>query len=184
MERGLHRVTGPQPGQATTRTSLPEGAALMEFKIPQKGFATLIYEAGSSGGVRRWRAIDNVALHTRDGMLISTRGTGDDLMTTQVDGAAALIASGGTGQITRFHRRLDGEDQFEMRAWVCDIRPDGYEEIPVSQTEVSTTLRMAEVCHGTHDGFTNLYWVEDGQIRRQLQHFSAQIGPVQLLFLK
>ncbi|SED91515.1 YjbF family lipoprotein, partial [Rhodobacter sp. 24-YEA-8] len=85
----LARYAGSAPGEAVT--AAPAGAARLIVRIPKTGQSALLHEAGARDGVRRWQASDNVQIYTRDGMIIGTRGLGNDLMSADTGAAAALI---------------------------------------------------------------------------------------------
>lgn len=182
----LQRFAGPVPG-----VSGPEeldalaraGAPQMIVRMPDRGIASTLRLAETRNGVQAWRALDNVQIYIRDGIIIGTRGLGNDLMTADTGPAADLIRRGQAGRITRIHRMLDGEDRLEIRSWICDITPVGPEPVRTGEDSHVTALRVDETCHSPRGGLTNRHWVLNGAILQSEQVFSQNPGRILVLFL-
>ncbi|MCZ0964366.1 YjbF family lipoprotein [Paracoccus benzoatiresistens] len=159
------------------------GAPQMIVWLLDQDRASTLVLAGMRDGVARWRAADNVQIYTRDGMIIGTRGMAFDLMTIDADQAVPVITSGMTGQITRIHRQLDGQDRLKITSYVCDIVPAGSETIRTGETSYASTLRVDEQCYSPSGDLENRYWLHDGQILQSEQIFNRDVGRIRILFL-
>ncbi|WP_158585688.1 YjbF family lipoprotein [Pseudooceanicola sediminis] len=105
----------------------------------------------SADGVETWIAPDGSGFSFRDGVLIGTRGLGDDLMAADVTDLRARLADGQDGRSERFHSYLTGEGQIEVRSYVCDLTH-------VLQPRPG----LRETCAGVSDSFTNTYFTPPG----------------------
>jgi hypothetical protein len=159
------------------------GAPQMIVWLLDQDRATTLVLAGTRDGVARWRAADNVQIYTRDGMIIGTRGLSFDLMTADVGAAGPVITSGRSGQITRIHRQLDGQDRMKITSYICDILPAGSETIRTGETSYASTLRVDEQCFSPSGDIENRYWLRDGQILQSEQIFNRDVGRIRILFL-
>ncbi|MBK6465900.1 MAG: YjbF family lipoprotein [Rhodobacter sp.] len=183
--KALQRIAGAPPGvdppemQRLTAADAP----ILIVRLLDRGQASSLRKAGQRDGVISWRALDNVRLYTRDGMIVATRGLSFDLMTSDTGDAASLIASGRDGQVVRVLRLMDGEDRLEIRSYFCDIIPVGPEQIRTGERERTMTLRVDETCSNPRGDISNRYWVLGGRILQAEQTFSPEIGRVQILLL-
>lgn len=130
-------------------------------------------------GVENWISADEVSLDFRSGFLVGSRGLGGDLMTADVAQSRALVLSGRAGTAKRFHSYLGGEDQVEIRTYVCEIASRGARDVDLGKRVVATRL-MQERCQGADQSFQNLYWVDPGrgEIVQSRQWAGAEIGPL------
>lgn len=179
-QRLLPPMPGLDPGGAEALAS--EGAARVQLDLLDAGTSALLVRVGGSRGVTRWRSVDNTQVHTRDGLVIGTRGLSFDLMTADTREAAAAILGGRAARVTRFHTYLDGDDRTRTRAYVCDIEPLGAEETLVPDGRVIAGLMVRETCHNPERDFTNLHLLGNGRIVRSLQFISDRAGRAQILF--
>ncbi|TMV73012.1 YjbF family lipoprotein [Thioclava sp. BHET1] len=164
---------------ALERAGAPELQAYLEnTKTP----TTLRLALATPDGVKTWLSADGAEVVTKDGMLISTRGLVEDLMSSDVSHPAALIHSRRAGQAKRFQSHLNGDHQIIIRAYVCDITPEKHENLQIAGSQVNTLL-MHENCLGENgESFDNYYWVDpaNGIIRQSLQYISALGGRIAL----
>ncbi|NPD16314.1 hypothetical protein HOY34_14030 [Xinfangfangia sp. D13-10-4-6] len=184
-KRGVERFAGGPDDSAPAEMAqlVAIDAPRMIVRLPQKGQAVTVLLAGERAGVKRWRGTDNAQLYTKDAMIIGTRGLGDDLIGADPGQAVQVIRSGQPGQITRIHRRLDGQDRLAIRSYVCDITPGPAEQVRISETRSVSALRIDETCHSPGGGHRNRHWLYQGQILQSEQSFSPEIGPLVLTFL-
>lgn len=186
VSRAVTRLSGPQIGTAPEQMARlsAAGAPAAGVWMLTTGIASRVVAEGSRDGVIRWRSLENTQIYTRDGMIIGTRGLGHDLMTADPGGAAGLILAAGTGQTTRIHRVLDGEDRLVIRAFVCDIAPVGMESIYKDAAGAPVqALRVDELCYGPSGDFKNHHWLRNGRIEQTIQFVGPEIGRIQLRFL-
>jgi Group 4 capsule polysaccharide lipoprotein gfcB, YjbF len=112
------------------------------------------------------------------GMVLETRGLGDELMSARVP-PAALVASG-TGSFQREYYYLDGADQDIRWDYDCTFATTGHETIEIIGLAYDTRI-VTETCRGAEGRITNQYWVESGgKIRQSLQWISKGVGYMKL----
>lgn len=109
------------------------------------------------------------------GILVATRGFGDDLLALDAPGLAAALRAGG-GTLTRRMDRLDGQDRVVTDAFDCAITSAGTETIDLGVRQ-APALRLDEACRGTRIGFDNIYWLDDaGGIIASRQYVSPTVA--------
>lgn len=168
---------GPRPmpdiRSQISRTQIEaRGTPLMLVELPALGVAGTMAPSGRNGRVTTWRTADNVSFAFDDGILVATRGLGNDLMSADVTGTRAALA-GGPGQYERFHSYLDGEGQTVLRAFICTM------SAPVSDTitilgRSRITQRHDERCNSLGLATQNTYWTAGGTMWATRQW----VGPV------
>ena len=174
------RLTGKAP------TAVPAYAALETSGGPQMQAVTERLRSGDllrlqsqRDGVQRWIGRYGPTFSMRDGMLVSSRGSGGDLMAADVMQSARLIHARQSGQAQRFHSYLDGANQIVTRSYICDVKDLRPYDLTLG-SRVYPTRYLSETCYGQGDRFTNYYWVDsrDGVIRQSRQRVSAYTGLV------
>ncbi|MDO8881459.1 MAG: YjbF family lipoprotein [Pseudotabrizicola sp.] len=139
--------------------------------IDSRGQQALLGEVQQNQGVATWSTLDDVTVSFRNGVIVATRGLGNDLMAS--DG---LAVSRQAGTKSRIYTHLDGEDKSVRRRFSCNVLPRGSEVIEI--VEVSyTTLRVSENCSADGAVFQNDYWFSsDQKIRKSRQWISDDVG--------
>lgn len=148
---------------------------LVEAEMIQTA-ATLVQVSNRDGTVD-WRTGDNVSLTFRQGVVIGTRGLGDDLMTADVDGTVLMLAGRqAVEDYNRFASRLDGEYQTQFESFLC--RNTGREPVAFdSFGRTRQTTRITELCRNPDRSFENTYWVgSDGTMWKSRQWISPNVG--------
>lgn len=173
---GIGRVGTSPDAFAALRAS---GAPVMLAGIEKEGRAVAMLRSASRGGIETWRSIDNVTLSLRDGIVIASRGLGDDLLIGDPGAAGAVVAAAGSARNIRIHRYLDGTDGVMIVSYVCDMAPRGARKITMNKQQVDTVL-VEEKCFAPSGGFTNLYWTRAGQVVQSRQYLSAGMGALAL----
>ncbi|MCE0505060.1 YjbF family lipoprotein [Roseivivax sp. GX 12232] len=131
-------------------------------------------------GVTTWRTPDGTsAISTRDGLVVSTRSLGDDLMAADIAGSvAASKGQGGGGYYPRFHTTLDGLSQPEFEAFQCRVSARTSEDI-VILGRARASVRTDETCTTPGREVTNSYWrAADGTMLRARQWISEGVGVI------
>jgi len=137
----------------------------------RKAYATLS-PLGENRGVVTWISSDGITLGYRGGVLVATRGLGQDLMAAEATEALAAIRAG-AGTSVRVYDYLDGEDQPFRRSFVCKVRSRGRE--PVDIFGIKPILReVVEECNNPEFRIENTYWVSD---RQRIWQSRQWIGP-------
>ena len=149
---------------------------LLLAEVPGNAVAATLIPLGSRDGMDTWRTAGNQTLSFRDGVLIATRGLGDDLMSADVSGTLAAL-NGAAGDYARHQTYLDGDGQTVFRSLLCSMdagRPATVDSFGVT---FPTTLRV-ETCHTTGLSIENRYWTDAGRMRRAEQWIGPALGPL------
>lgn len=148
--------------------------------LPQAGLAATLQRSATRNGVETWRTATGQTLAFRDGVLVATRGLGDDLMDADVTGTLAALRggaeSGGAPQHSRLMSFLDGEDRTLFRALLCTMSAPQPATLQGIGATFPTRLRI-ETCHTTGLSVTNRYWQDhNGTMRRAEQWIGPGLG--------
>lgn len=147
---------------------------LMIASVISRNATAVLVRGGNNGSRVTWLSPDGIGVTFQDGVLISTRGLGADLMGADVSGVLNSVSSG--GNYLRQHSYLNGLDQIETAQFQCSISVDRSETIEIYERSYDTTVHV-EVCQGAQDRFRNLYWIaSDGVIWQSRQWISAEVG--------
>jgi len=150
----------------------PIGPARLRVTLPATGAQAALAPVARNDGVTVWQTLDGITLSFREGVLIATRGLGDDLMSADVDGTLAILrGTNGAAQYPHIRSYLDGEDRTVFRSFQC--RRD-------ARTEAGPARRITERCVSPHGGMTNTYWLDQtGEITRSRQWVSPAVNYVE-----
>lgn len=149
---------GRQPVNARAAAQLQAGAPQLQVSFPSQERAGIMVLEGQRDGISSWLSADGAMLITEQGFLHGTRGFGGGMLASDVAQSRQLVLSGRTGQSTRFHTFLKGDDLTETRTYRCQVSPRGARSIQIGGQPVATRL-MAEDCQSTDQAFLNLYWI-------------------------
>lgn len=110
-----------------------------------------------------------------DGILVATRGFGDDLLTIESRGVAEALRAGG-GTVARRMETLTGQDQILTDSFACTITAAGAETVNLGLREESLR-RFDENCRGSALIFDNIYWLDAaGSIIASRQYVSPTVA--------
>jgi hypothetical protein len=110
-----------------------------------------------------------------DGILVATRGFGDDLFTMGSQGVLPVLRAGG-GQVTRLMESLDPQDQVVTARFDCTISPAGSETVDLGLRQESLR-RFDENCRGEALIFDNIYWLDGaGAVVASRQYVSPSVA--------
>ncbi|GGB26209.1 hypothetical protein GCM10011324_40000 [Allosediminivita pacifica] len=116
-----------------------------------------------------WLAPDGSGFTFDEGLLVATRGVGNDFMSSDLSQLRALLRSGRDGTAERFHSLLNGEGRIVLRSYVCSVTISG--------------LTAREDCAGLTENFINIYQISPGTGRVLSSRQKAgrgvwQFGPI------
>ncbi len=169
--------TGTEIRAALTPAQLERAQVpLLLAEVPGVNLAATLVLMQSRDGVETWRTGESQTLSFRGGVLVATRGLGDDLMSAEVTGTLAALNGGPQEGYPRLLTYLDGEDRTLFRAMICSMsapEPTMVEGIGTSYA----TRATVETCHTTGLSVTNRYWQDpDGTMRRAEQWVGPGLG--------
>jgi len=148
---------------------------LTEFEA--KNVSVTMRPRSVNGPVTTWYSSDQVSLSFKSGVLIATRGLGDDLMSSDYSGTLRML-SGQMGDriYERFETYLDGEYQSQFRSFRCRRTASRREVIQIFEHN-HTTIRTEETCISPGLEYTNIYWRgSDGIMWKSQQWISPSIN--------
>lgn len=171
MISGDRQAKGPAVIELTPGAVQHSGERLHATIAKRNATATLAVEA-VNGTVTTWHTADMVTLSFDRGVLVGTRGLGDDLMGAGADKTLAALAGGNAGPYRRQLRYLDGENHSVYITAGCTMTRRG--------TEIFGKQRLRrhdELCRTFHESFTNTFWTDaHGTIRRARQWVGPEVG--------
>lgn len=177
---GMMGARGGTGGGETVVRVAPAGdrgqaAARLYAELPSSGATATLAIETVNGTVTTWRTADNATLSFDDGVLVSTRGLGDDLMGAGAEKTLAAFAGGDAGPYRRQYRYLDGENHTVYLNAGCTVQGRGTEAVDGRHLR-----RRDEVCETFHSAFTNVFWFDSmGRVVRSRQWVGPEIGYVE-----
>ena len=183
--------SGPAPLPDLTRAQLNDiPVPLLELKVASLGVAAWIVphvrrkDAGP-GPVTAWKSPDGAQVVLRSGVLIGTRGIGNDV--ASADASLAVRA-------TQDRKAASGARSLQVRNdnngllridMQCSIRVVGSETLTIVQQNFATT-HMRETCNTPYGQQSNDYWIDSrtGGIVQSRQWAGPYLGYFDTRLLK
>jgi hypothetical protein len=152
---------------------------LLLFARVDEDLASVFARVSSNGGLNTWVSDGDESLSLRKGLVVATRGLGNDLMGADYSQVYPALVRG-SGSAARIHDYLGGEDQIVRRTYQCEITTLRSVVIEIIQRRHDTRV-VREACSGSAGSFTNLYWIDAaGEIWQSRQWVSARVGAVDI----
>lgn len=123
--------------------------------------------------VLTWLSLEGASLKTRNGFIVGSRGFVEGLQAAHIEEVKRLVLAETAGHANRFHTYLDGNNDITTRSYRCVITPGNVDSLTLMGQTVSAR-RISEECRSLTDEFTNIYWVDNGEILQTVQW----IGPI------
>lgn len=136
----------------------------LEVSFPSRDLSGVMLLETERAGVQSWLSADGAALTLSQGMLTSTKGFGGGLVASDASQSAAIVLGDGNARVERFHSFLNGNDEIELHAYVCQISVAGPDIVLLRGNPVNTSKRE-ERCYGVRGSFLNTYWVQNAPRR-------------------
>lgn len=149
---------------------------LLLTDIATKKASFTLTQLARNGQVQTWQSPDGVGISFDHGVLVATRGMGEDVMSADVSNTIRMLSGQtGDGFYTRFQTYLDGEYQTQFRSFQCQ-RTGIKRETIQSYGKNRSTTRIEETCYTPDFDVTNIYWRgSDGLIWKSQQWVSPVI---------
>ncbi|MCF2871336.1 YjbF family lipoprotein [Octadecabacter sp. G9-8] len=162
-------------GVAMTRAVIEaQEADLLRVSIISRDATAILLKVATNGSKVTWASQDGLSLAFDRGLLVASRGFGDDLMGTDISSAVASLRGGGNHLRTLDF--LNGLDEIERRTFQCSTVVTGSESLTIVERTYQTTV-LEETCTDSNFGFKNTYWRDrDGTIWQSRQWISVQTG--------
>ncbi|MCT4334381.1 YjbF family lipoprotein [Paracoccus sp. YLB-12] len=144
---------------------------LIQAGFENLGRTTVMAMTGQNGAMRTYMTPAEEALILRDGMLVGTRGLGNDLSVAE-PGTESLIRAGAAGTGTRIMRYFAGDGVERPLQFTCTVGAGPAPGVTV------------ETCEGHGARFQNSYMVQGGQIAVSRQWIGPVLGFVTIQTLR
>lgn len=146
----LSGVSNAKPAPAATLVALSSDTTL--FSLADRNAAFMAVPVEKDGDVTVWSSADGTLVAIRNGMLIWTRGFGQDVMSAQVPTGAELI--GGAASHKRVYHFVDGADSPVRRSFDCTVSP------ATTVAGPRTAHHVIEICTGPAGKIANEFWLD------------------------
>ena len=147
-----------------------DGQPIYLVAAPALNYLDLMAPYGQNADVTTWASAHYESISLRQGMLIATRGFGQDLMSSAGPSVAQIAAGHGTTQ--RRYLYLDGADQTATLDFSCDLWSEGNTSITILARSYATR-KVVETCVGPTGAFRNEFWFDHGTNLRQSRQMFA-----------
>lgn len=157
----------------------------LEIRVEQSGtvgyvFETVVSDDPLPGRVTAWRSVDDIALTTRNGMLIATRGLGGDILSSTVQASGQVPGPARDGEHIQMIRELD--DREVSYAFGCELTDLGAQTIEIYDHR-HATRHLRQSCEGRKGDIVNEYWIGGGKVWKSRQWAGPFIGYVEMIRL-
>lgn len=159
------------PQQAAAEALRVNQAPLIQAGFESLGRTQVMAMTGQNGATRTYMTPAEEALILRGGMLIGTRGLGNDLSVAEPQ-TEALIRAGRQGSGKRVMRYFSGDGLERPLTFDCTVGPGPKAGV------------MVESCEGHGAGFQNSYMAQGGQIAVSRQWIGPALGYVTIQTLR
>ena len=154
----------------------PAASEVMLISVPRLGAQGYAVPIASSGSVVTWQTVDQASFAFDQGVIVSTRGLGDDLM--GADGSQSIAALNGKAGdwAPRINAYMNGEYQSYFMTFQCRRTGSRSIEIPIGDRRVFVT-EISESCVNNERQIENTYWRNsNGSVLKSRQWVSPTVG--------
>ncbi len=128
------------------------------------------------GSVTTWRTADSATFSFDRGVIVSTRGLGDDLMGADVRQSIAASTGGAGDWAPRINGYMNGEYQSYFMTFQCRRSATQSEQVVLGDRTVAAT-RITETCVNDERQIENIYWRNgNGVMVKSRQWVSSNVG--------
>ncbi|OOY03009.1 YjbF family lipoprotein [Thioclava sp. F28-4] len=174
--QGATTPTAKAPGEGVgvkvvTQTAPARG---LEVVIPSRDANATLSLAGRNGTVETWRSGDDITVSVDRGVVVATRGLGDDLMAADAGPTLAALRGTKIGAYRRTYRFLTADNHSDYVLLGCEMTTAGNETLAGQNL-----LRHEEKCRNPKMAVTNIYWTnKKGRIQAGRQWVSPTVGQI------
>ena len=158
------------------------GVPIIFAELPKREQQAILSIQTTTRGRIVWVSGDGAAFTEYNGVLVGTRGLGNDLMNVDT-GEVGPALRGERSTATRVNRYMNGLGQIVAVPIVCDYTRQGQTQVELT-TGLYSATQITESCTGKDDSFENVYWfTPSGKPRKTRNWINADVGFVDLEFL-
>ncbi|UWQ01870.1 YjbF family lipoprotein [Aliiroseovarius crassostreae] len=163
--------------QALINAALKATPGPIAFVTRKSGAIAAMSPVQSNAGADTWMSAGKLAIVFKDGMIIGTRGFGDDLMASDLGRARSAIKARGQARYSRTYEHLNGLGQTTRFKAQCDLSVEKHMRVAVGEIDRNTTLMKEQCRYSGGLSFDNRYWVDAaGRIVQSHQWISQGAG--------
>lgn len=163
VKAAMARAAGPS---AVSAVKPPKDSPQIYMTLVSRGIKFPMQLLDTQSNIKLWASTDGAQVALQDGILISTRGFGMDLMSAAVPSLAALAADHG-----RTHHYLDGADKPIRRSYDCTVA------VAAKDENMPNSTHLQETCRSDAGKITNDYWFSEGKrLVKSRQWISQGVG--------
>jgi hypothetical protein len=155
----------------------PIAADRMRVTLPKVGAQATLAPVAQYESITVWQTLDGITLTFHKGAISSTRGLGEDLMSSDTSTTVAMLEGGLDDEYYPVIRSyLDGEDRTYFRSYQCRKEQEAKQKIDHGNRAIMARL-LKEVCVSPTHRFSNIYWLDSAQsVIRSRQWVSHSVG--------
>jgi len=154
------------------------GVPLMQGTVLARDTVGYMGVLDTKGDIVTWQTTGRDGVVLQRGVVLQSRGLGDDLMSARAPSAGQIAQGSGTFQRQYFY--LNGADQEIRWDYACTFAPSGNETVAIVGLAYATQ-KVTETCQGAQGVITNQYWFESGgNLRQSVQWISKGVGYMKL----
>lgn len=171
--------TAPDPNavaQVAQHALTNSQGPLAIYRLEKRKAVAVIRPIAENGAYRSWASYgvsDRRSVSSRNGVMTSTRGLGNDLMSSDLSALLALVADRKDGEARIEQRYLDGENQIVTIASDCTVTRGEREHFATPADRHVHVTRMAATCHQDTRSVNNSYLVTDAGNIVQSRHWAG-----------
>jgi uncharacterized SAM-binding protein YcdF (DUF218 family) len=171
-------VRAPQQpaSQAVTRADLAQILTPVDLiTVERFGTQAVIAKIATNAGVETWSSVDKKTVSFRSGLIVASRGLGDDLIGASVPTLSRIM---GGDDYTRNHSWMRENDRVVRHDFTCRGALIGSSTVSIVERGYPVR-QFRESCTGETGAFQNDYWVQvGGKLRQSRQFVSDGVGYV------
>lgn len=169
----LSAVMGQRDTQIVVEPANQEALLVSVPALRAQGY---VIKTSQIGTVATWRTPDNASFSFDRGVLVSTRGLGDDLMGADASPSIAAVGGRAADWAPRINGYMNGEYQSYFMTFQCRKTSAQQDQINAGDRLVSAT-RITETCVNDERRIENQYWRNgNGMVVKSRQWVSPTIG--------
>ena len=154
----------------------PDAPDVMLVSVPALRAQGYAVPSARVGSVTTWRTADNATFSFDRGVVVSTRGLGDDLMGADVGQSIVASTGGAGGWAPRINGYMNGEYQSYFITFQCRRSGSQSDSVVLGDRSVSAT-RITETCVNDERQIENTYWRNgNGVMVKSRQWVSPNVG--------
>lgn len=164
-------------GQIDQVSPAPISPDRLRVTLPEIGAQATLAPVANQKSATVWQTLDGITLTFSEGILMETRGLGEDLMSSDATGTLTMFQGGLESEYYPVIRSyLDGEDETVFVAYQCRKTQDMEQRINIEDKFIYAR-RLKERCVAPDHRFTNIYWLDNTRsVIRSRQWVSHTIG--------